>query len=58
MPLEKIRMKETLSREEEMVVEKLYKAMCDDIRRERRRIGGDWAVAGVIQTKQIRDIIR
>ena len=51
-------MKETLSREEVVLVEKLYKALCDDIRQERRRIGGDWAVAGVIQTKQIRDIIR
>ena len=36
----------------------MYEELCEDIRRERRRIGGDWVVAGVIQTNQHRDIIR
>ena len=51
-------MQEKLSREEEAVVEKMYEELCGDIRRERRRIGGDWVVAGVIQTRQHRDLIR
>ena len=35
-----------------------YTIMCDDIVRERKRIGGDWAVAGVALTRSMRDHIR
>jgi len=36
----------------------LYTILCDDIMRERKRIGGDWAVAGVAFTRSMRDHIR
>ena len=32
--------------------------MCGDIKRERARIGGDWAVAGVVLDKNSRQHIR
>merc|ERR1712106_770606 len=35
-----------------------YTCMCDDILSERRRIGGDWAVAAVALTRSLRDHIR
>jgi len=35
-----------------------YTIMCEDIMRERKRIGGDWAVAGVALTQSMRDHIR
>ena len=35
-----------------------YKAMCDDVIRERKRIGGNWAIAQVAPTRVIRDRIR
>ena len=35
-----------------------YTIMCEDIMRERKRIGGDWAVAGVALTRSMRDHIR
>ena len=35
-----------------------YTCMCDDILSERRRIGGDWAVAAVTLTRSLRDHIR
>jgi len=35
-----------------------YTIMCEDIMRERKRIGGDWAVAGVALTRSVRDHIR
>ena len=35
-----------------------YRALCEDVARERRRIGGDWAVAGVLFNRQIRDFVR
>ena len=35
-----------------------YTIMCDDILRERKRIGGDWAVAGMAFTRSMRDHIR
>ena len=35
-----------------------YTAMCEDIKRERARIGGDWAVAGVALTQHSRQHIR
>jgi len=36
----------------------LYGAMCDDIKRERERIGGDWAVAGFVMNRELRDFMR
>ena len=33
-------------------------AICDDIKRERERIGGDWAVALVVNTRWLRDFLR
>jgi len=35
-----------------------YMLMCEDIERERRRIGGDWVVATVVQSKAWRDLIK
>ena len=31
---------------------------CEDIARERQRIGGDWVVAGALMNKQIRHLAR
>merc|ERR1711936_193758 len=38
--------------------EEMYGMMCEDIKKERKRIGGDWAVAGVTFNKEVRDFIR
>merc|ERR1719187_2071632 len=35
-----------------------YALMCEDILRERKRIGGDWAVAHVVWTREHRDLLR
>merc|ERR1719309_127103 len=35
-----------------------YKAQCDDILQERKRIGGDWAIAAVTLTREVRDLVR
>lgn len=32
--------------------------MCDDILSERKRIGGDWAIATIAMTREVRDHIR
>jgi len=32
--------------------------MCEDIMRERKRIGGDWAVACVLDYKKLRQLVR
>ena len=40
------------------VFEHFYAALCDDIKRERARIGGDWVVATVIETRAWRDFVR
>ena len=37
---------------------KFYKAMATDILREKNRIGGNWAVAYIILTREIRDCLR
>jgi hypothetical protein len=39
-------------------MDEAYMAMCADIRRERARMGGDWAVCGVLLTRRIRDVVR
>ena len=43
--------------DEEALV-KYYECICDDIKRERERIGGDWAVAFVVNTRRLRDLVR
>ena len=35
-----------------------YELMCEDILRERKRIGGDWAVASVVFSREHRDLLR
>merc|ERR1711962_725821 len=35
-----------------------YKEMCRDIKRERARIGGNWAIATVISSRSLRDLVR
>merc|ERR1712179_735348 len=40
------------------VIKEGYKAMCDDIKKERERMGGDWAICCVLLTRKIRDIVR
>ena len=50
-----------LLKDEEVDEEALVKCgeiLCDDIRRERERIGGDWAVAMVVHTRRMRDFFR
>ena len=38
--------------------EGMYRDMCNDIARERARIGGDWAIATVLDSPHIRDFVR
>jgi hypothetical protein len=38
--------------------EEFYGAMCEDIKKERKRIGGDWAIAAVTLSRDLRDFIR
>jgi len=40
------------------LAKEFYGAMCEDIKRERKRIGGDWAIAAVTLSRDLRDIIR
>ena len=37
--------------------EDYYTLMCEDIQREKERIGGDWAVAQCVMTRDMRDLI-
>ena len=55
---EKLIRKKKLSQTDEEYLDKQYSLLCEDIARERLRIGGDWAIAGVILTKHDRDLIR
>ena len=32
--------------------------LCEDINLQRRRIGGDWAIAGCFPVRRIRDVLR
>merc|ERR1719237_156831 len=43
---------------DEGIIEEAYKMMCANIRSERARMGGDWAVCCVLQTRKIRDVVR
>jgi len=40
------------------IMKEYYNAMCADILSERKRIGGDWAIAAVTLTREMRDHIR
>ena len=40
------------------IMKEFYTAMCNDILSERKRIGGDWAIAAVTMTREMRDHIR
>ena len=50
--------KKSLSQGDESHLEAYYQCLCEDISRERARIGGDWVIAGVLLTKQHRDLVR
>ena len=39
-------------------IEGKFKAMCEDITNERKRIGGDWVIAFSIPTKELRTFVR
>ena len=41
-----------------LVFEKYLELLCEDIRSQRERIGGDWAVAGCVTHRRMRDIVR
>lgn len=36
----------------------LKRLLCRDIKRERARLGGDWAIATVIHSRRLRDFVR
>merc|ERR1712215_410354 len=40
------------------MVREFYELECEDINNERRRIGGDWAIAAVSFSRELRDFIR
>ena len=40
------------------ITEEFYGMMCEDIQRERKRIGGNWAIAFVAFSQELRDFIR
>jgi len=39
-------------------LEVCFKAMCEDVIRQRKRIGGDWAIACVLDYKRLRQLVR
>jgi len=39
-------------------IEEFYKEMCEDLVRERMRMGGDWVVAQAVPTRRIRDMMK
>ena len=50
--------KEELTLEDWDVMEKFSEVLSDDVQAQRRRIGGDWAVAGCLPYRRMRDMIR
>merc|ERR1711971_413712 len=40
------------------VIERGFRMMCANIRSERSRMGGDWAVCSILLTRKIRDVVR
>ena len=55
---EKILCKKKLKNEEEYAYNDMIDCMADDIIRERKRIGGNWVVAGVLLSNRERDRVR
>ena len=47
-----------VTEEDEANFAKGFEALCGNISSERRRIGGDWAIAGVVFSKRHRDLVR
>merc|ERR1711874_813815 len=47
-----------LSEEEWGHMENYVRVLCEDINLQRRRIGGDWAIAGCFPVRRIRDVLR
>ena len=43
---------------DKVVWEEAVRELCKDIKRERARLGGDWALAGVLFTPRMRQIAR
>jgi len=43
---------------DEELIEEAYRMICANIRSERARMGGDWAVCCVLLTRKIRDVVR
>jgi len=43
---------------EDFNLDDLYSNMCEDILRERNRVGGDWVVAQAVPTRHLRDLIK
>ena len=43
---------------DEEVMARFFEFLCDDIKRERERIGGDWAVATLVNSRRLRDLVR
>ena len=43
---------------DKVVWEEAVRELCKDIARERARLGGDWALAGVLFTPSLRQIAR
>ena len=40
------------------VIRNYYIEMCNDITKQKERIGGDWAIAHVVFSREIRDMMR
>ena len=53
-----INQEEELEQEEWERLGRYFQLLCENIKSERRRIGGDWAVAGCLLHRRIRDFIR
>ena len=45
-------------KEDHEALKKFYELICDDISSQRTRVGGDWAVAGILIKKDHRDLVR
>jgi len=44
--------------DEDYDLEEFYSLMCEDIIKERMRVGGDWVVAQAVPTRKLRDLIK
>ena len=49
---------EEISEEQWEEMENYIRVLCEDINTQRRRIGGDWAIAGCFPFSRIRDVLR